>query len=148
MTRNSRRAPARIPMSTTARGLTCPTGSRPRGTSPPRCWRPISTAPCCAPPWRNPPRAPTNASSSEPDDMNNPILNAACLDDPRKQLARRICDLDTRREMPTGETLERFAAVDSDFQALSDNARNRLLGTALAWSEEDRREVAWLRHAN
>jgi hypothetical protein len=80
--------------------------------------------------------------------MNNPILNAASLDAQRKQLARRIGDLGTRGGMPTGETLEQFAGVDTDFLALSDNARNRLLGTALAWSDEDRREVAWLRHAN
>lgn len=80
--------------------------------------------------------------------MNNPLPSAPSLVDPRKQLARRIAELRNRAGMPTEETLEQFAGVDTDFHDLADDARNRLLGTALAWSDEDRREVAWLRHAN
>lgn len=80
--------------------------------------------------------------------MKNAILNAPSRADPREQLARRIAELRDRATLPTGETLAMFAGVDTDFNALADHARNRLLGTALAWSEEDRREVAWLRHAN
>ena len=80
--------------------------------------------------------------------MNNPILNAPSMADQRKQLARRIAELRNRAEMPTDATLKQLDSVDTEFNARADDARNRLLGTALAWSEEDRREVAWLRHAN
>lgn len=80
--------------------------------------------------------------------MSNLILKAPSLADPRRQLAWRIARLRDRATMPTDETLEQFAGVDTDFNAVANDARNRLLGTALAWSGEDRREVAWLRHAN
>src|SRR5258708_5909450 len=46
--RSSARARARGPTSTTGRGRTFPTGSRRRGTSPPKSSPPISGARCCA----------------------------------------------------------------------------------------------------
>lgn len=80
--------------------------------------------------------------------MNNAALDLPTLAHRRDELGWRISDLRGRASLPTEDSLDRFMKLDADFQVLADESRARLLGTRLAWSEDDRRELAWLRHAN
>ena len=80
--------------------------------------------------------------------MTKTILDNPTVADIRARIARRITELRARSSTPDERGLALFADLDADFQFLADTTRARLLGTSLAWSDVDRTEAAWVRHAN
>ena len=77
--------------------------------------------------------------------MSNPIPVPAA---DRAAFARRIAELRTQAPSGSNYAVGLYGALEADFETLAHDARHGLLGTSLAWSEEQRREAAWLRHAS
>ena len=77
--------------------------------------------------------------------MSNPIPVPA---PDRAAFARRIAELRTQAPSGSNYAVGLYGALEADFETLAREARHGLLGTSLAWSEDQRREAAWLRHAS